>query len=415
MTLRVLFVSHWFDPEGGAAGHPGVVARAIRDLGHDVQVVTGIPSYPRGVVFDGYRNRPYAREVVDGMTVHRGAIYPSHDGRAAHRAANYLSYAATGSAAALRVGRGADVTFVYSSPATTAIPAMLVRAARRVPFLVHIQDLWPDSVTSSGFIGGSANSRVEAALHRFCNGVYRRAGKVAVSSPGMADILRARGVPEGKIEVLPNWADEEHFAPRPRSSALARALSLHAPTIVMYAGNLGEMQGLDTLVAAAGRLAHRDDILFALVGGGVAESRLRTDVERRGLRNVRFVPPQPFDRIGDVLALADVQLVPLKDVPVLQATLPSKLQANLAAGLPIIGMVRGDAADVIARSGAGTAVPPGDAAALAQAVAEFAALSTAERASLATAARSTYEREFSRRAITARLDDLLHETAGRRG
>lgn len=415
MSLRVLMATHWFDPEGGAAGHPGVIARAIRDLGHDVEVVTGFPTYPEGVVYDGYRNRPYRREVVDGMTVHRGAIFPSHDDRALHRAANYLSYAASGTVGALLASRRADVTFVYSSPATTAIPAMAVRALRRVPYLVHVQDLWPDSVTSSGFLTDDRSSRVEAGLHRFCDAVYRRAHTVAVSAPGMADILRGRGVPDDKLALLPNWADERHFMPRPRSEALAQRLGLVAPTVVMYAGNLGELQGLETVVDAAARLAHRPDILFALVGAGVSEQRLRDEVGRRGLRNVRFVPAQPFDTIGDVLALADVQLVALKDVPVLRATLPSKLQANLAAGLPVIGVVSGDAADVIERSGAGAAVPPGDGGALAAAVDRFAGLDAPTRSAMGAAARATYDRDFSRVAIVSRLDGLLHEAAGRHG
>lgn len=413
MSLRVLMATHWFDPEGGAAGHPGVIARAIRDLGHDVQVVTGFPTYPEGVVFDGYRNRPYLREVVDGITVHRGAIFPSHDSRALHRAANYLSYAASGSLTAVGASRRADVTFVYSSPATTAVPAMAVRALRRVPYLVHVQDLWPDSVTSSGFLADGPAGRVESGLHRFCDAVYRRAHTVAVSAPGMADILRRRGVPPDKLALLPNWADERHFTPRARSEALARRLGVVAPTVVMYAGNLGELQGLETVVDAAARLAHRTDVLFALVGSGVAEPRLREEVARRQLGNVRFVPAQPFDTIGDVLALADVQLVALKDVPVLRATLPSKLQANLAAGLPVIGVVGGDAADVIERSGAGSAVAPGDGAALARAVEDFAALDATARAAMGAAARSTYEREFSRGTIVARLDTLLHAAAGR--
>ena len=124
MTLRTLMATHWFEPEGGAAGHPGVVARSLVSRGHDLHVVTGFPTYPKGEIFDGYRNRLYQRDNLDGMTVHRGAVYPSHDNRAAHRAANYLSFATVGSLTALRTPKDLDVALVYSSPATAAVPAL---------------------------------------------------------------------------------------------------------------------------------------------------------------------------------------------------------------------------------------------------------------------------------------------------
>lgn len=414
MTLRVLMSTHWFDPEGGAAGHPGVLARAIRDRGHDVHVVTGFPTYPRGRVFDGYRNSLYTREVVDGITVHRGAIYPSHDSRALHRAANYLSFATVGSMTALRTPKDLDVAFVYSSPATAAVPAMTYRAVHHVPMIVHVQDLWPDSVTASGFVGGHAGRRLESTLHRFSRAVYDRADYVAVSAPGMVEILRERGVPERKLTVLPNWADEEHFAPRPPSAQLAESLGLKAPVIIMYAGNFGELQDLDTVIDAAARLRHRPDVLLALVGSGVAESRLRASVSSRGLTNVRFVPPQPFENIAEVLALADAQLVPLKDVPVLRATLPSKLQANLAVGKPVIGMVSGDAAEVIERNGAGLTCQPGDAAGLARVIEMFADLTEDRRQALGVAARTAYMDQFSAAVIGDRLDNLLHAAVANR-
>ena len=415
MSLRILMITQWYDPEGGAAGHPGVVARALRDLGHDVHVVTGVPIYPKGKIFPGYANRPYQREVLDGVTVHRGPIFPSHDARAWRRAATYVSFALSGIATALRAPRDIDVVYVYSSPATTAIPALALRLLRRRPVVLHIQDLWPDSVTASGFVDSQRAGRLESLLHRYCAYAYARAAAVAVSAPGMARILRSRGVPDTKLRLVPNWADEEHFQPLPASAALAEQLGIEADTVVMYAGNLGELQDLDTVIDAATLLRHRPDVLVALVGAGVAEPRLRATVAARELTNVRFVPPQPFDTVAQVLALADAQLVPLRDAPVLRSTLPSKLQANLAAGQPIIGMVRGDAASVIEESGSGLTTAPGDAAGLADTIERFAAMSRDEQHAMGQVARATYEARFSRKSVTATLDAVLHDVAGRRG
>ena len=211
--------------------------------------------------------------------------------------------------------------------------------------------------------------------------------------------------------MLPNWADEHHFGPRPRDPVLARTLGLEAPTVLMYAGNFGELQDLDTVVEAARLVTNRPDILVALVGAGVTEPRLRSAVERHDLRNVRFVPPQPFEGIAGVLALADAQIVSLKDVPVLRSTLPSKLQANLASGQPIIGAVAGDSAAVIEDAKAGVTSPPGDALALARAMEWFADLGQNERDRLGFNARSAYDQRFSEKVIGDDLSALLHEAA----
>jgi colanic acid biosynthesis glycosyl transferase WcaI len=409
--MRLGMVSHWYDPEGGAAAGPGTIARALRDRGHDVDVVTGFPTYPVGRVFDGYRQRPYQREVLEGVTVHRAPIFPSHDTRAARRAANYLSFALSGSAVALRALRDADAVLVYSTPATAAVPALVTRTVLGKPFVVQIQDLWPQTVTSSGFLEGESVDRAERVLHRFCDHVYSRAHTVAVTSPGMAELVTARGVRREKVSLVPNWADEKSFRPVTADPALAASLGLSRPFTVMYAGNFGEMQALETVLDAAHLLRDRPEVGFALVGAGVSETRLREQAERLGLDNVAFVPPQPFSRMSDILALGDVQLVSLKDVPLLRSTLPSKLQANLAAGRPVIGAVAGDAARVIHESGAGLAVAPGDSEALATAVLSLAGLDNQERADLSHKALAYYAAEFSEKVVGDRLSDLLVQAA----
>jgi len=409
-SLRVGFVSHWFDPEGGAAAHPGTVARAMRDAGHAVTVVTGYPTYPEGKVFSGYKIRPWVTEKIDGLTVIRGAIYPSHDSRSSHRAANYLSFATSGSALSVAALRDVDVVYVYSSPATTAIPAMTLRALTGIPYVLHIQDLWPQTVLSSGFIEGS-NGRVERGLHRFCDATYRRAQTVAVTSPGMADLIIERGVPRSKLAWIPNWADEKSFYPTTPTSATLTSLGPLRDFTAMYAGNFGELQALDTVIEAADLLRGRRDIGFLLVGGGVAEPQLREMVRTRGLDNVRFATPQPFGQMAQVLSAGDTQLVSLRDRPLFASTLPSKLQANLAAGRPIVGAVRGDAARVIKDSGAGDVVEPEDAHGLAEALARQANLTGPARRAMGLSGRLYYEDQFSESALRERLDDVLQAAA----
>lgn len=405
--MRIAMMSHWYDPEGGAAAGPGTIARALRDRGHDVHVVTGFPNYPTGKVFPGYRLKPYQREILDGVTVHRSAIYPSHDTGAVERAANYLSFALTGAASAvIRLPR-VDVSLIYSTPATAAIPGMALRALRGVPYVVQIQDLWPQSVTSSGFLGNASAGRVERILHRFCDAVYRRATTIAVTSPGMRRLLEARGVDPLKIEFVPNWADEACFEPTPVTPGLVDEFGPFRPFTAMYAGNFGEVQALHNLIDSAAVLRNEKDIGFVLVGSGVAEKRIRSHVAELDLDNVRFVPPQPFDRMSDVLALGDVQLISLKDAPLFRSTLPSKVQANMAAGRPIIGAVAGDAASVIISSGAGFVSAPEDPMGLAESIRRMARLSVHERAAMGARARTHYLENFSEQVVGDCLSRLL--------
>lgn len=400
-------LSHWFDPEGGAAAGPGTIARALHARGHQVDVLTGYPIYPAGKIFDGYRLRPYMTEQIRGTTVHRVPIYPSHDDSASRRMANYLSFAASSTLAAPTLLRGSDVVFVYSSPATVATAAIPLKALRGIPYVLQIQDLWPDTVTSSGFVGGSTSSKMEKALHLYCNSVYKNAAHIAVISPGMVDLLMDRGVPEKKISVVPNWAEESSFRPVPRDPNLAAKLGINRSFTLMYAGNHGEMQNLDVLVRAAEILRGRSDIAIALVGDGVRKDSLKRQVTELGLDNITFIDPQPFEKMSQILALADAQLVSLKDVPLYRVTMPSKVQANMAAGQPIIAAVAGDAAEVVKRANCGFIVQPGEPDPLASAIVRMADISDSARVSMRERARSYYESHFSEKTAGDALERLL--------
>ena len=400
-------ISQWYDPEQGAAIMPGTIARALRERGNDVQVVTGFPNYPAGQLYPGYRVRPYQREELHGVTVHRGPLYVSHDANPKRRATNYLSYAASASAIAVtRLGK-IDVTLVHSGPATVAIPAMALRALRRIPYVVHVQDLWPQSVTASGFLAEGQHRRVEASLHRFCDIVYRHAESIAVTSPGMAELIRARGVEQRKISVIPDWADEDHFRPVRPSSDILSEMGPFRPFTVMYAGAMGEVQALEVLIEAAAMLRDHRDIGFLLVGGGVAEPSLRARASDARLDNVRFIGHQPVERMAEVLALGDIQVISLKDLPIFRTTLPSKIQATLAAGRPIIGALAGDAAALIHDSGSGLTTTPGSANELVAAILKTAAMPAEERRAWGDCGRAYYIDHLSRKTGAQALNDLL--------
>lgn len=411
MSLRVLMLSQWYDPEGGSAAQSGVIARALQRRGAHVEVLTGFPNYPSGTLPPGYRVRPYQREVLDGVTVHRAPLWPNHDDAAVKRAANFLSWAAGASMIGVLKAPAADAVLVHSTPATAGLPAMALRAVRRLPFVLHIQDLWPQTVVASEFLSPSRRRRIERPLNTMCDAIYRRASAVAVTSPGMAPLVSARGVPDERIHVAANWTDESVFRPAPKDPGLAAQFGLTRPFVFMYAGNLGPYQGLHTLLDAADRLRGRPDIGFAVVGDGVMRQSLEDDARQRGLDNVTFVPPVPFAEMTGVMAIGDAHLVSLVDLPLFRTTLPSKLQATLASGRPVVGAVTGDAAQVIRDAGCGTVVAPGDPVALADAVATLADAPPETRRAMGEAARRHYLTTYGEEASSRVLLDLLESAA----
>lgn len=412
--MRVGFVSHWFDPEGGAAAGPGTIAHALADRGHDVHVITGYPIYPAGRLFEGYRNRPYMKEKRGNLTVHRFPIYPSHDDRSLGRLANYVSFAASaGFGAPIRVPK-MEAAFVYSTPATVGAVALALRLLRGTPYVVQIQDMWPQTVTASGMLSPSAAKLAGVLINPFCDAVYHRASSIAVTSPGMAELIAARAVTEDKIQFVPNWADEEAFRPEQRDPELAERLGLRRPTTVMYAGNLGKMQNLSVLLEAAEILKQDSEIEIAIVGSGVMEQWLRDEVSSKKLNNVRMIGSRPFSEMASMLALGDIQLISLKDEPIFRSTLPSKLQANLACGRPLIGAVRGDAAAVIRDSMAGYAIQPGDVKGLVDSIRDFARRSITDRVEMGRNARAYYELRFAKESTIENIERLLLRASGER-
>jgi glycosyltransferase involved in cell wall biosynthesis len=407
--MRLGMISQWYDPESGSAAVAGGICRSLAALGHEMHVLTGFPNYPTGRIYPGYRMRPYQYERRSGVHVHRVPLIPSHDRSAVRRATTYLSFGAS-AAARHRILRSVDAWLVFSTPATVALPAMVAHALYRRPYVLLIQDLWPDTVVASRFVRPGRMLRTAVrGIHAFCDATYRGAAAVVVTAPGMAGVLAGRGVPAGKLSVVPNWVDESVYRPVGRDRALARRLGLDGSFVVMYAGSLGDLQGLDAAIDAARLLADVPDLRLVFVGSGVAEHRLRDAA--RGLDRVLFLGQQPPARMADLMALSDVQLISLRDLPLFHATLPSKVQATLAAGRAIVGAVPGDAADLIARSGAGLTVPPGDPPALAAAIRHLHGLGAAACAAMGRAGHRFYLDHLSARVGGGALADTLRRAA----
>jgi colanic acid biosynthesis glycosyl transferase WcaI len=410
--MRVLLLSQFFNPEPTLKGL--AFARALQRRGCHVEVLTGFPNYPGGKLYPGYRLRLWQREVMDGIVVHRVWLYPNHDRSAVKRVLNYVSFALMAALLGPFLVRKPDVIYAHHPPPTIAWAAGWLRLLTGAPYAYEVQDIWPDTLRATGMLPSPA---LLAIIGRWCRRVYRRANRVVVISPGFRALMIERGVPARRVELLYNWCDEDRLIPAPRDVAVTRALGIGNGIIVMFAGTLGLAQALDTVLDAAERcrtLVPRARFVF--VGDGVERNHLIAEVARRGLGNVDFVERQPLDRMGIVLAAADVLLVHLKDDPLFRITVPSKTQAYLRVGIPVLMAVAGDGAALVERSGGGLVCPPQDADALAEGVRRLAALAPSELAAMGTAGRRFYDAELSLDAGADRYVRILRDLAdaGRR-
>lgn len=405
--MRILLLTQWFQPEPFFKGLP--FALELQRRGHSVQVLTGFPNYPGGALYDGYRIRLFRKELVEGVSVIRVPLYPSHDRSSLRRVLNYLSFALSAALVGGLVAEKADVIYVYHPPASVGLPALVLSTLRGVPFVLDVQDLWPDSLAATGMI---RNRLILKLVERWCGLVYRRAAKIVVQSTGFREVLVRRGVPCEKLEVVMNWCDERHLAVPPTESLFARELGLSGKFIVVFAGTMGKAQGLDTVLDAAAILARRVSTAhFVLVGAGIDVERLKKRVDEERIANVRFLPHRDVSMIGGILQLADVLLVHLRSDPLFSVTIPSKTQSYLANGKPILMAVRGDAADLVTRAGAGVVCESDDAEMLASCVEELYRMTPAERDAMGSRGRAFYQKELSLAVGSAKFEAVFREAA----
>jgi putative colanic acid biosynthesis glycosyltransferase WcaI len=411
--MRFAILSQWYDPEPGSAAVSGVLARGLRERGHSVQVVTGFPNYPDGRLAPGYRLQPRLDEkTAEGIRIRRVPLYPSHDRSPWRRVANYSSFALSAAASAVPTLRRSDAIWVYNSPATVGLPSCLASAAGGPPHLMHVVDLWPDSVSYSG-MASAGYDRVEPLVERWCRFTYRRAAGVAAISQGLCAELVARGVPPAKVRYIPVWIDEERHRPRPRDPALAAELDVADDFVLLYAGNLGEAQGLDQLLEICARLRDLPRFRCLIAGTGIAEKRLRERAASLRLDNVTFLGRWPATDIGRLMSIGDVHLVSLADHPLSSLTFPSKLTATLASGRAVVVVASGEAARVVVEAQAGWAVAPGDAIGLESALRTSHSLGRQGNGRIGINARRYYDRELSTSrsidAVEASLIELVEQ------
>ena len=389
MPRRILLITQWFDPEPTFKGL--LFAKELASRGFEVEVITGFPNYPGGILYDGFRIKLIQKEIIDDVLVTRVPLFPSHNKSKIGRAFNYLSFAFTSMIYGLFFSKQADVIYAYHPPLTVGISALVIKLFRRVPVVLDIQDIWPDSLKSTGMI---TNSLLLNFISRICKLIYSSVKKIIVLSPGFKNLLIERGVSENKIEVIYNWADEEVI--RNAINDTPEILKNTEGFKVLYAGNVGQAQGLNIILDAA--LLLKDEIAnlhFFVLGQGLQLDDLKKRANNLNLHNVHFLTSIRMDKVGSFLGSADALLIHLNKDPLFKITIPGKTQAYMAAGRPIIMGVGGDASDLVLRAECGICFEPEDPMSLAEAVKNLVLLDKTDRQKLGQNAKRFYNKNLS--------------------
>lgn len=416
--MNILLVTQYFWPERFRVND---LVTGWEERGHDVTVLTGIPNYPAGRPYPGYSAFGPASERYGRSRVVRVPLVPRGGGGPLRMAANYLSFALTASLLGPVRCRGPiDLVFVFQmSPVTMAIPAAVMRFVRGVPMAMWVQDLWPETLVAAGAV----RSRLVLGLvGRLVRGLYRRSDLLLVQSEEFMDSVVRRGAAPESVRYLPNWA-ESFYRPLAPGAALVpvagaegggSSAGLPPGFVILFAGNLGEVQSLETALAAAERLRDLPYVHWVFMGDGRRRAWLAAEIGRRGLAaNVHLRDLRPAEEMPAWLSAADALLITLRADPALGRTLPGKLQSALACARPVLAALDGAGADIVRRSGAGLCGPAGDAGALASSVRQLLAMPVEARARMGASGRQFFLAHYERHLLLDRLEGWMHEVVPR--
>lgn len=406
--MKILMLTQLFQPEPNHLKGLAFAKEMIR-LGHSVEVLTGFPNYPGGKIYAGYKQSWYMRELLDAVTVIRVPLLADHSRSTLKRMLCYVSFAFSACIPGIFLVKRPDIVHVYQGPATLALPAIVLKLFLGVPYVLDVQDLWPESVIGSGML--KRFRYLSSILHFWCDLTYHFATKIVVLSPGYKQAIMQRGVPAEKIDVVYNWCDDFQESV-PEEEADTNPFGLNGYFNVIYAGNLGCVQALDSVVKAAELIKDEfPNLRMIFVGDGVAKERLKKLVDDGNISNVRFIPRQPVERIGAILKKSDALLIHLRDDPLSQIGIPQKTQAYLAAGRPIIMAMRGDAANLLKNACAGVTCEQENPESIATAIRTLIQMTPEERNNMAINGRQYYVDNLSFSVGSRQMENILLSVA----
>ena len=399
--MRVLLVTQYFHPENFKSND---VAFEMARRGHDVTVLTGLPNYPGGKIFDGYGLFRRRVETVNGVKVLRTLVIPRGKGGGVRLALNYLSWAFIASIWAffMALFRKYDAVIVHeTSPITQGFPALVVKAIQRIPMYFWVLDLWPESLQAAGNVN---NRYVLGFFSKIAALMYRNSSKILMSSKGFRESILDKGDFEDKLVYFPNWAEDVF------STFEAKPLpELPDGFKVMFAGNIGEAQDFENVMNAA-LLLKGTGVRMVIVGDGRKKQWVDRFVEENMLQDVVYMMGRyPLEYMPSFFDKADVLFLSLKDEYIFSLTTPAKLQAYMASGKPVMAMINGEARKLIEEAGCGLSCPSGDHAAFAECIMNLKNMTPSERNLMGDNGLQYFDRYFNKDKCIDALCRLMEE------
>lgn len=398
--MHIGLLTHFYPPETGAAAiRLSRLAQGFVALGHQVTVVTGMPNYPDGVIQPSYRGKLFYREQIGGVNVLRVWVYASPRKAASSRILNQISFAFLAALRATFIKRP-DVLLVESHPLFVCLSAGWFKRIKRVPIVLNVSDLWPDSAVATGLLApDSLLVRVAKPIERWA---YRDAAQIVGMTHGVVEGI----IPYTKnVTLIRNAVDLTRFylADEETRTAAKKAFRFGDAFVAVHVGNMSLTYDFDILLETAKAIP---DMLLVFAGSGSQFEATRAKAE--ALTNVLFLGVIPHDRMPELWAAADLCLIALRDHSVAGGTLPAKMYEAIATGVPIVAAIRGEGEEMLLSAGAGYPVPIGDSAAMISAIERLRA-DTALRAQSSKAAREYAEKHFQVDHITQAYLDVLNE------
>ncbi|MCS4301631.1 glycosyltransferase family 4 protein [Chryseobacterium sp. BIGb0232] len=399
--MKILIVTQYFYPENFKSND---MAFELQKRGHEVTVLTGIPNYPEGEIYDGYGFSENREQIINGVKVIRALLLPRGKGGGIRIFLNYFSWAFFASLKARKLSSREkyDAIIVHEpSPITQFYPALAIKKIHKTPIYFWVMDLWPESLEIAG---GVKNKLVLNFFTKMVQKFYNESEKILITSKGFKKSILEKGNYEDKIEYFPNWAEDTIS-----SGNLVYAIpELPDGFKVMFAGNIGEAQDMESIMQAALQLKKNTDIKIILVGDGRKMSFVHDFIKEHSLQETVYTMGRfPVEAMASFFNAADILLVSLKDDPIFNLTVPAKVQAYMSSGKPIMAMLNGEGAENIKEADCGFTVPAGDGDQLAQRIAEAAQKNKEELNIMGLNGKSFYEKNYKMEECISNLEKII--------
>ena len=409
LIVRILFISHYFPPEVNApASRTHEHCRKWADDGHDITIITGVPNHPTGQLFRGYKNRFLQEEQVDGIRVIRTWMLLTSNAGFAKRILNFILFALMSVVASFKV-KDPEVVIATSPQFFCGLAGAAVAKIKRRPFILEVRDLWPKSIVELDQLGEGPILRFLEWLERR---MYHSADGIVVNTRAFVDHIGQLDYPSDRIEIVYNGIDPDLFKPQPPSNELRARFDLEGRFCVGYLGTLGLAHGLQTLLEAAEALRSQPEIVFLLIGDGAEKKKLESIVRERKLRNVRLIGLQPREMMPAWIATTDILIVTLRDLPVFETVIPSKIFEFLAQERPVIVAARGEIRSMTEASNVALTIDPEDPGALVGAIQQIRNEPESAR-ERAKAGSSWVEENFVRTELAMKMLDFVEKCVER--